>query len=70
MIEKCTGNVHLALKLYWQLQAALGHLVTPTKRGLPQITGVRRQAARHILLMCCCCVPVATRGAGWKVEGG
>jgi hypothetical protein len=41
VIEKCTVNVHLALKLYWQLQAALGHLLTPTQRGLPQITGVR-----------------------------
>lgn len=41
VLEKCTTNVHLGLKIYWLLRAALGHLEVPTRRGLPQITGVR-----------------------------
>lgn len=44
VLEKCTTNVHLGLKIYWLLRAALGHLEVPTRRGLPQITGVRRVA--------------------------
>lgn len=44
VIEKCTSNVHLGLKLYWLLRAALGHLEIPTRRGLPQITGERQRA--------------------------
>lgn len=44
VIEKCTSNVHLGLKVYWLLRAALGHLEIPTKRGLPQITGERQRA--------------------------
>lgn len=41
VLEKCTTNVHLGLKIYWLLRAALGHLEVPSRRGLPQITGVR-----------------------------
>lgn len=50
VIEKCTSNVHLGLKVYWLLRAALGHLEIPTRRGLPQITGERQRAHLMSLL--------------------
>ncbi|TFJ85191.1 hypothetical protein NSK_003614 [Nannochloropsis salina CCMP1776] len=50
VIEKCTSNVHLGLKLFWLLRAALGHLEIPTRRGLPQITGERQRAHLMSLL--------------------
>lgn len=59
VLEKCTTNVHLGLKIYWLLRAALGHLEVPTRRGLPQITGVRRGSP--------CRVPC--RCGGWWGDG-
>lgn len=40
VLNHCTANVHLALKIFWLLRAALGHLEVPTRRGLPHIQGV------------------------------
>lgn len=50
VLEKCTSNVQLGLKMDWLLRAALGHLLVPTRRGLPQITGELQRAHLFSLL--------------------
>lgn len=65
VLEKCTSNVHLGLKVYWLLRAALGHLEIPTKRGLPQITGERQRA--HLMNLLATGENLARTGLGSPV---